>query len=87
MRLDPCATPPSPADRLLCNDLALNLLDHEMRAAYGRAMEAGADPVALRESQSAWRRSRDPTADARALAGLYDRRIRELEAAAAPPSP
>jgi hypothetical protein len=81
-RLDPCATPPTPADRLLCNDLGLNLLNHEMREAYGRAMDAGADPVALRESQAAWRRTRDPVSDPRALAQLYDRRIRELKAVA-----
>jgi hypothetical protein len=86
-RLDPCAAPPSPADRLLCSDLALNLLEHEMRDAYRHAVEAGADPVALRESQAEWRRTRDPVADARTLAGLYDRRIRELNAAALPPPP
>ncbi|HEY0649834.1 hypothetical protein [Phenylobacterium sp.] len=86
-RLDPCATPPSPADRLLCRDLALNLLEHEMREAYGRAIIAGADPITLRESQADWRRTRDPIADPRALAAAYDRRIRELEAAAAPPPP
>jgi hypothetical protein len=84
-RLDPCARPPSPADRLLCGDLALNLLDHEMRDAYGRAMEAGADPLALRESQTAWRRTRDPIGDPRALAEVYDRRIRDLKAAAEAP--
>jgi len=86
-RLDPCATPPSPADRLLCSDLALSLLDHEMRDAYRHAVEAGADPVALRESQAEWRRARDPVADARTLAGLYDTRIRELNAAALPSPP
>jgi len=82
-RLDPCATPPTPADRALCNDLALNLLSHEMRDAYGRALSAGADPAAIRESQAAWRRTRDPVSDPRALAEIYDRRIRELKAAAA----
>jgi hypothetical protein len=81
-RLDPCATPPTPADRLLCNDLGLNLLNHEMREAYGRAMDAGADPVAIRQTQAAWRRARDPVSDPRALAQLYDRRIRELKAMA-----
>jgi uncharacterized protein YecT (DUF1311 family) len=84
-RLDPCATPPTPADRALCNDLALNLLSHEMRDAYGRALSAGADPEAIRESQAAWRRTRDPVSDPRALAEIYDRRIRELKAAAAAP--
>ncbi|WP_068877821.1 MULTISPECIES: hypothetical protein [unclassified Phenylobacterium] len=82
-RLDPCATPPTPADRALCNDLALNLLSHEMRDAYGQALSAGADPAAIRESQAAWRRTRDPVSDPRALAEIYDRRIRELKAAAA----
>jgi len=86
-RLDPCATPPSPADRLLCRDLALNLLDHEMREAYGRAIIAGADPITLRESQAEWRRARDPIADPRALAEVYDQRIRELEAEAEPAPP
>jgi len=81
-RLDPCATPPTPADRLLCQDLALNLLDHEMREAYGRAMDAGADAAALQAGQAAWRRARDPVADPRALAALYDRRIRDLKAMA-----
>jgi hypothetical protein len=84
-RRDPCASPPSPAERLLCRDLALNLLDHEMREAYGRAIIAGADPITLRESQAEWRRMRDPIADPRALAEVYDQRIRELEAEAEPP--
>ncbi|TAJ72886.1 MAG: hypothetical protein EPO51_07050 [Phenylobacterium sp.] len=88
-RADPCATPPTPADRLLCNDLALNLLRQEARDAYGRALAAGADPAAVRASETAWRRVRDPTSDPRALAELYERRIRELRAmaAAAPASP
>lgn len=81
-RTDPCAAPPTPADRLLCNDLALNLLERELRDAYGRALSAGADPVAVRESQAAWRRARDPTSDPRVLARLYDGRIRDLKAMA-----
>jgi len=79
-RVDPCAAPPTPADRLLCNDLALNLLERELRDAYGRALSAGADPVAVRSSQAEWRRARDPTSDPRALARLYDSRIRDLRA-------
>lgn len=86
-RLDPCAAPPAPADRLLCRDLALNLLEHEMREAYGRAITSGADPIALRDSQAAWRRTRDPIADPHALAAAYDRRIRELESTAEPSPP
>ena len=83
-RLDPCAAPPTPADRALCGDLGLNLLEHEMREAYGQAMMSGVDTAALRDSQAAWRRMRDPTSDHRALAQLYDRRIRDLKAMQAP---
>jgi len=81
-RLDPCARPPTPADRLVCNDLALDMLDHEMRDAYARALSAGADPAAVRDAQAAWRQARDAASDPQSLARLYDRRIRELEAAA-----
>jgi uncharacterized protein YecT (DUF1311 family) len=80
-RVDPCADPPTPADGTLCKDLALNLLDRELRDAYGRAIDAGADPRAIRQSQAAWRRARDPVSDPRALAELYERRIRDLKAA------
>lgn len=81
-RLDPCANPPTPADRALCGDLALNLLERELRDAYGRALDAGADPARLRADQAAWRAARDPVSDSRVLASLYDRRIRELRAQA-----
>lgn len=77
-RLDPCANPPTPADRALCGDLALNLLERELRDAYGQALDAGADPGRLRADQAAWRAARDPVSDSRVLARLYDRRIREL---------
>lgn len=84
-RVDPCANPPTPADRLLCHDLALNLLERELRDAYGRALDAGVDPVALRADQAAWRAERDPVSDPRTLARLYDRRIRDLRAQAVGP--
>jgi uncharacterized protein YecT (DUF1311 family) len=80
-RTDPCAAPPTPADGVLCRDLALNLLDRELRDAYGRAIDAGAEPRAIRESQAAWRRVRDPVSDPHALAALYERRIHELKTA------
>jgi len=87
-RLDPCAAPPTPADRALCSDLALNLLERELRDAYARALDAGADPARLRADQTAWRAARAPVSDSRALARLYDRRIRELkdQAADVPPA-
>jgi len=82
-RRDPCATPPTPADRLVCNDLALDFLDHQLRDAYGRALDAGADPAAIRTAQAEWRRRRDPISDPHQLAELYHQRIQALNAAAA----
>lgn len=80
-RVDACARPPTYADRMVCDDLGLQELDFEARAAYARAREAHADPVVLNEAQDAWRRARDETSDRKRLARLYDARIRELNAA------
>jgi len=85
-RLDPCARPPTPADRLVCNDLALDMLDHELKDAYARALAANADPAAVREAQAAWRQTRDPVDNPQGLAQLYDQRIRELKAAEQAPA-
>jgi len=79
----PCSSPPTPADRVVCNDLAIAELHREMREAYVRALNARADPYVVGAAQDAWRRARDPVSDPQRLAQLYDRRIRELNAAAA----
>ena len=85
-KLDPCARPRTPADRLVCNDLALDMLDHELKDAYARALAANADPTALREAQAAWRQTRDAADDPQGLAQIYDQRIRELKAAEQAPA-
>jgi hypothetical protein len=85
-RLDPCAQPGSPADGLVCRDLALQLLAHELTVAYGRALSAGADPAELRRAQAAWRQARDPVTNPQALARLYDQRIRDLKGVVAAPA-
>jgi hypothetical protein len=78
----PCANPPTAADRLVCGDLGLTALHYEMREAYVRALNAHADPEVVDEGQTEWRRARDKATDADQLARLYDQRIRELNEAA-----
>jgi hypothetical protein len=79
---DPC-TRSTPADRLVCRDLSLRLIDLELREAYVRALNARADPAIVDAGQAAWRRTRDKVSDPDRLARLYNQRIRELEAATA----
>ena len=79
---DACARS-TPADRLVCSDLSLRLIDLELKDAYARALNARADPQIVGAGQSAWRRARDEVSDPDRLARLYTQRIRELEAAAA----
>lgn len=83
-RPDPCRTAVTAADRMVCRTPALDAQHRRMRAAYNRAVAAGADRISLDSDQARWRRSRDRTVDRQALASLYSRRIRELEALAAP---
>jgi hypothetical protein len=79
---DACARS-TPADRLICSDLSLRLIDLELKNAYARALNARADPDVVGAGQNAWRRARDEVSDPDRLARLYTQRIRELEAAAA----
>ena len=58
-------------------------MDVELKEAYIRALNARADPVALGRDQAAWRHARDGVSDPDRLEGLYDQRIRELDAVAA----
>ena len=73
----------TPADRLVCNDLSLQLFDMQLQEAYRRALNARVDPVIVGEGQAAWRRARDEVSDPQRLAHLYNQRIRELDAASA----
>lgn len=81
-RRDPCATAPTPADRLVCSDLGLAQLHRELLEAYAHALNARVDPTVVNEDQAAWRRARAGIADPTRLGQLYADRIRELNAAA-----
>lgn len=78
-----CAAQPTPADRAICEEPELQRLQRDLRQAYARAMEVHADRDVLRQRQLAWRDARNAVSDPQRLAGLYEQRIRRLNAAAA----
>jgi hypothetical protein len=80
---DTCAAAPTPADREICADPALQRLQRELRQAYADALDAHADRATLRQRQLAWREARNTVSDPTRLARLYEQRIHKLQAAAA----
>ena len=79
---DPCRAEATPADRLVCGSPTLTAQHREMREAYTRALKAGVDPLMIDREQAEWRAIRNEVKDPSKLATLYNRRIRELDAAA-----
>lgn len=77
----PCRGLPT-ADRLVCQSPTLKVQDRRMKAAYERALAAGADPLAIDRGQAEWRAQREAAGSRAELADLYARRVRELNAAA-----
>jgi hypothetical protein len=78
-----CKAEPTPADQTVCASRALTAQHRQMRDAYERAIAAGADPLLVDRDQAEFRIRRDGVSNRDTLAKLYDRRIRELNAAAA----
>ena len=78
-----CATEPTPADREICGDPQLRLLQRGLQRAYAAALEAHEDRALLRQRQLAWRDARNTVSDPARLARLYQQRIRKLNAATA----
>lgn len=79
---DACRGAPTPADRLICATPTLKVQERRMKAAYERALAAGADPLSIDRGQAEWRAERDGVEDRATLAELYARRTRELNEAA-----
>jgi hypothetical protein len=75
------------AERLVCGYPTLAAQDRQLRAAYERALSAGADRRDLDRAQALWREASQHVSDRQVLSDRYGRRIRELEAAATPPPP
>jgi hypothetical protein len=86
-RSNPCYDLTTAAERLVCGYPSLAAQDRQLRAAYDRALSAGADRRDLDRGQALWREASQNVSDRQALSERYARRIRELEAAATPPPP
>lgn len=88
-RTNPCYDLPTAAERLVCGYPTLAAQDRQLRAAYERALAAGADRRDLDRTQAQWRDASSDVSDRAVLGDRYARRIRELEAvaSAAPPPP
>lgn len=80
---DACTGQPTPADRVICADPQLQGLQRDLRHAYAQALEAHQERGLLRQRQLAWASARDDVSDPDRLAGLYEDRIRRLNAATA----
>jgi uncharacterized protein YecT (DUF1311 family) len=83
-----CATARPGAEQLVCSDPQLAADDRQMARAYGRAMRAGINPASLSREQQDWVAIREDAAhrSRRAVAQVYDQRIRELDRMAAGPA-
>jgi uncharacterized protein YecT (DUF1311 family) len=75
-----CGTARPGAEEMVCEDPALAAADRRMARAYRHALDAGADPDALRHDQREWAAVREDAAfdSPGALAQVYAQRIREL---------
>lgn len=81
-----CGWGDSQAQQLVCQDRRLAAADRRMRRAYEAALRAGSPERELAEDQADWLNVREEAArrSTGAVAAIYDQRIDELEALAAP---
>jgi uncharacterized protein YecT (DUF1311 family) len=80
----PCRLKSTPADRAICANASLQAADRRMRAAYQRAVNAGANPRTLAREQARWRVELNAAAsNPRRTAALLEERTRQLRAEAA----
>jgi hypothetical protein len=75
-----CGAARQQAERVICMEPGLAMLDRRMARAYTRAMALTSDRSALRDSQRAFLADRNALATARDLQVLYIARIAELDA-------
>ncbi|WP_337187319.1 hypothetical protein [Phenylobacterium sp.] len=82
-RENPCYDLPTAAERLVCGYPSLAIRDRQMRVALARARAGGGDLRALEAEQASFRDVSEDITDHKALADLYDRRIRQIDETAA----
>lgn len=75
-----CRLKSTPMEQTLCANPGLQAADRRMRAAYNKALAAGANRSRLAEDQEAWRaEARAAGADRLRLGGLFEQRTRDLQ--------
>jgi hypothetical protein len=77
-----CSVTRARVDRWVCASPSLSAQHRQMRAAYERALAAGASRLAVDRGQARWRSIRAHAASRSELSNLYIQRIRTLNAAA-----
>jgi uncharacterized protein YecT (DUF1311 family) len=84
-----CRRAASYAEEMVCSDPALAAADRHLARAYQRALRFGVPYDLLRAQQEDWLAVREEAArrSPRAVAGLYDQRIEQLNAMARGPGP
>jgi uncharacterized protein len=77
-----CGAARARVDRWVCASPSLSAQHRQMRAAYERALAAGASRLAVDRGQARWRAVRAHADSRSELSDLYVQRIRALNAAA-----
>lgn len=83
-RFNDCGDAPTRAMAMVCRDMRLAEADRRMKRAYRAALAAGVPADALSRDQADWLEVREDAAQVsrRAVADIYQQRIRELRAMA-----
>ena len=73
-----CAAASNPAEKLICSDRQLAMMDLEVASLYKRARENSVDPAPLADEQSAWTYQRNACASAECVREAYLQRKAEI---------
>jgi uncharacterized protein YecT (DUF1311 family) len=73
-----CATPGTPAERIVCSDTQLAALDVRMAQMYQQGLNLVTDKNEFSGQQRQWLSERNSCSDKPCLATSYDERIKEL---------
>ena len=72
------------AEKAICSDSRLTVMDDELGRLYKDALAASPDSAALKAEQKAWLASRDRCKDLNCITQAYEDRIAALKSASAP---
>jgi uncharacterized protein len=73
-----CSKAVSRTDHMICDDVSLNMLDGQLKAAYAGALDRSNDPERVTAKQKAWLKERDSCPDQQCMIAAYQRQIGRL---------